>query len=675
MSRRLLILALTLAPAWPGGQAAAQAPDTPTADTSVVLLPEVLVRGSQPAATPGGAGSVTAKVESLAVRSVPTAEQILRALPGSYLRTNSRGEAEVTVRGSESRQVAILLDGVPLTFAWDGRADASVIPALAIEEVTLVRGLSTVVQGPNVLGGVVEFRSLVPGAARRAGAEVRGGVYQLGAFGLAGAVTVPREVGAGSFTMRAGGGYRETPGQTLPGDVEEPVPTDPDTRVNTDLEDLNGFVSMRLESDEGAYVSLLGVGNRAERGIAAALAVTDARFWRYPYIARGIAALSAGSGRHALPWGGDGEVQLMGGYDRYRTEIDAYDSRAYDTVVAEEDGDDEVMTLRTTLLQTLGGRGDVRLGLTYGDIHHDEILDGVSSRYRQQLWSGAAQGLIRIPGGGGVRDLDLTAGLAYDGADTPLSGDKPPLGTLERWGGHLGVTAHLGAGGTSVNASVSQRARFPSLRELYSGALGSYEPNPDLDPEQLRALEVGITSRSPGTSYQIVAFHHLLSDAVVRIRPPGGKFVRVNQEGIRSTGLEFMVSHAFGAIEASVDGVVQDVEVLDPDAGITEPENMPELMGDLRVQLPLGAGVLLSVDARYTGSQFAIDPERDVETELPPAEQLSFSLSRVWPLGGIGGFRTVQVRAGVDNVTDAVQYDAYGLPQPGRTALVEFRLH
>ena len=45
-------------------------------------------------------------------------------------------EAEVSARGSDSRQVAVLVDGVPITLAWDARADVSVIPATATAKVS-----------------------------------------------------------------------------------------------------------------------------------------------------------------------------------------------------------------------------------------------------------------------------------------------------------------------------------------------------------------------------------------------------------------------------------------------------------------------------------------------------------------------------------------------------------
>ena len=70
---------------------------------------------------------------------------------------------ELSVRGSDSRQTAILLDGVPLTLGWDNRSDVSLVPITGATRISLVRGLSSLLHGPNVLGGVVEV-SLADGA-------------------------------------------------------------------------------------------------------------------------------------------------------------------------------------------------------------------------------------------------------------------------------------------------------------------------------------------------------------------------------------------------------------------------------------------------------------------------------------------------------------------------------
>lgn len=655
--------------------AAASAQSTPPPDTTVIKLKEVLVRGTRPIATAAGSGALQAKIDSLTVPSDPTMEAVLRALPAVYVRTNTRGEAEVTVRGSESRQVAILLDGVPLTYAWDGRADVSVIPALAPQEVVLVRGLSSVMNGANAVGGVVEFntRPSDPRSVRR-GLQMRGDVNPDGGYGVAAAVTAPRDLGWGILTARVGVGHRDSPGQTLARGITEPIPTDDDLRLNTDVNETNGFASLRVDRNDGAFLSVAGGGYQAERGIPAQLGVTAARFWRYPFMARGVGVLSAGTGTHPMPWGGSADLQVSGGYDKGRTEIDAYDSRSYTTISAEEDGNDDVVTVRTVATQSLGENADLQLGASYGNIRHDEILNGVENAYRQRLLSISGQSLIGVPASGPVRRYELSLGATYDGAETPLTGNKPSFASLDRWGGRLGLAAHLGNGVTTLHTSVSQRARFPSLRELYSGALGSFSINPNLKPEELLAVEAGVTSRPEWGNVQVVGFYHMLSDAVVRIRPPGQNFQRVNQEGIRSVGGELLASRSFGPLRLSGDLIMQNVEVLDPAAGLTRPENMPAVVGALRAQYPVAAGLVMAAEAQYTGEQFVIDPETSLETQLAAAGRFSLEFRRAWARGGGDAwFSGFEVRAMFENLTDTAQYDSFGLPLPGRSMRLEFR--
>ncbi|HEX2187847.1 MAG TPA: TonB-dependent receptor plug domain-containing protein, partial [Longimicrobiaceae bacterium] len=160
-----LVLPLLAACAAP---AAAQArADTLPRDTVPVAVEGVVVTAARPAATVGGAGAVVLRVDSLAAPVAPRLAEVLRETPFVRVRQNSRGETELSLRGSESRQVAVLVDGVPLTLGWDDRADLSVVPATGARGITLVRGVPSVLHGPNVLGGVVEVS-----VARAAGAEL-----------------------------------------------------------------------------------------------------------------------------------------------------------------------------------------------------------------------------------------------------------------------------------------------------------------------------------------------------------------------------------------------------------------------------------------------------------------------------------------------------------------------
>jgi iron complex outermembrane receptor protein len=425
MARFALIttLAMLLLAAPQPAPADTRRPDSTAADTASVLIEGLEVFGTRPMTTRGGTSVIRASIDSLAIPAAASAERVLRSLPSIHVRTNSRGEAELSVRGSESRQVAILFDGMPLTLNWDGRTDLSVIPAGALQQVTLTRGLSTLLAGPNVLGGVVEFHSGAAGGAAQAPAlSLRSGVDHVGGFGTCAAITAPRALKAGRLTVRAGVGHRDTPGAPLAAGVAEPLP-DGDLRVNTDLTETDAFASARFDRNGGGWLSLATAAFRAERGIAAELGVAEPRFWRYPFIARSLTVLSGGSGVRNAPWGGESSLFASFGLDAGRTEIDAHDSGAYETLSGEEDGDQRTLSMRVTGSQTFGRRGELRLGVTSSELTYDERLEpGGTSRYRHRLWSVAGGVHAALPAlrpgnarrdrhrpGRGVRPLDLSA--------------------------------------------------------------------------------------------------------------------------------------------------------------------------------------------------------------------------------------------------------------------------
>lgn len=98
-------------------------PDSTRRDTSRARLESVVVRGIAAPATVGGASAVVVAVDSLRIAPSALFDQVVARLPFIHVRENSRGEAEISMRGSESRQVAVFVDGVPITLAWDHRAD------------------------------------------------------------------------------------------------------------------------------------------------------------------------------------------------------------------------------------------------------------------------------------------------------------------------------------------------------------------------------------------------------------------------------------------------------------------------------------------------------------------------------------------------------------------------
>ena len=655
----------------------AQTPDSTRSDSSSVDLGEIVVRAARPLTTVGGASAVRLHLDSLALPPAPSLELALRQLPLLHVRRNSRGEAELSARGSESRQVAVLVDGIPLTLAWDGRLDASVLPLGAPQRLEYTRGLSSMLYGPNVLGGIVEItvgRSLIQPA--RPALRLTTGVDDLGGVGGAADAALPFETAAGRWLVRAGMGYSDSPGQPLAGGITEPGLPGTDRRLNTDAHSVDGFATVRFHGNGGGWVALSGSSFEARRGIAAELGVDQARFWRYPHLSRTLVVASAGTGERRGLFGGRGDLEASLGVDLGRTDIDAYTSRRYDALDGFEDGRDRGLTARVLADQSLGHRADLHAALTLSDIRHDERLPDGEARYRQRLWSAGLESTWRaIEEGSGVSSLRFTVGAAYDGEATPETGGREPLGTLGEWGGRIGFTMGLGQGATEIHGGVSRRARFPSLRELYSGALNRFAPNPDLRPENLVAMEAGLTRRFGRSELQVVGFRHQIRDAVVRITLPDHRFMRVNRNQLRSYGVEMLASVPVGPLTVAGDLTVQSVTLTDPDALVANrPENLPEVFGSLRARMSLGLGLIGGGDLVVTGNQYCIDPGTGSDRRLDGGALVNAELSRTFAVRSGGLLSNLEARVAVDNVGDAARFDQCGLPRPGRLLRFQLRL-
>lgn len=656
-------------------------PDSIPAD-SVRLLGGLTVSVARPALTSGGSSSVVIDLDSLGSIPAPSMDQVLRSMPLIQIRTNSRGEMQPALRGSEDRQIAIMMDGIPLTIGWDHRTDMSIIPLTAARNVTLVRGLSSILYGPNTLGGVVEVD--VARAERRVESV---DPLSLG-FSLDGTGGTNLSLTGGhlvddrdhQWVFRGGAGFAERNGVPVPAGVRD----DPNLRsqflasdalrLNSDSRRVDGFFTARYRADGGIWTSFSASGYDVERGVPPETHQDDPRLWRYPDQRRILAAVSAGTGQR-LTGLGEGDLEASVGVDLGSTLIEQFGSQAFDVVEETEASDDRVVTLRMLGEHTLGQRGDVRVSATYADVTHDEVLTpGEAASYRQRLWSAGLETELRF-GSEGLTTVSL--GGALDGADTPESGDKPPLARIGDYGTRLGLST-LVADGVLLHGGVSRRSRFPSLRELYSGALGRFEPNPSLRSETLLGSELGFTATSGSGEVQVVGFHHRLTDGIVRRTVVGtdnvSRFQRVNQDEVRSSGLELLVVGTLGAATLNGDLTIQTVKGLEADGTEVELEYEPTLMGKVGFDVPVPAGVRLSSELRYVGEQRCVNPEAGGLQPLDASRSLDATVRRAFSFGRGGTLRRVDVSASLRNLTDAAVFDQCGLPQPGRLFQVQFRI-
>jgi iron complex outermembrane receptor protein len=623
-------------------------------------------------ATPQVLGSASALIADLDSADAPPSVSLadmLREMPLVRVRDNSRGETHITLRGSESRQVSVSLDGIPLTIGWDNRVDLSVVPLSGVTRITAIRGLSSLLAGPNVLGGVVQVAVAPAHVEPRAPASIRArvGAATGGSLGADVAGGQGFGLGSGNAQVRAGGGYRRWDYQPIGESIEQPPAANPGQQINSDLRQWNAFVAGRAQGDRGQWLGLSSVAFGAERGVAPELHVSEPRLWRLPVTRRWVTVLGAGMGWEPGTRS-SGTVSLRAAVDVGRFEIDEYDALDYGTVTGQEIGEGRTLTLKADGTQSIGW-GEVGVSLTGADTRHDETLDpGDRNRYRQRLFSGAAE--LSIPLGGGSPDngLGLLVGASLDGSDTPQTGSQPSRSAIWNWGGKVAATLGIPSVRGRAHAGISRRTRAPSLRELYSGALGRFVVNPDLGPETLVAAEVGITGGGPDSQWQIVGFHHRSSDGIVRTSAGDGRYQRVNRDRVLATGLELIGGISWKAVFLDGDVTLQGVSIDDPAAPSDErkPEYQPALAGNLDLGVRLPAAVLARFKVSYVGKQYCVHPDLEADVRLDQAAWAGIELGRSWTLGRGSRVRTLRVTGGVHNLADAPVYDQCGLPGSGR---------
>ncbi|MBU4334033.1 MAG: TonB-dependent receptor plug domain-containing protein, partial [Candidatus Omnitrophica bacterium] len=82
--------------------------------------------------------------------------EVLKYIPGVDVSvTNQFGQAtSLSIHGSNSRQVLLMIDGIPFNTQLSGQADPAIIPVENIERIEILKGASSSVWGSS-LGGVI----------------------------------------------------------------------------------------------------------------------------------------------------------------------------------------------------------------------------------------------------------------------------------------------------------------------------------------------------------------------------------------------------------------------------------------------------------------------------------------------------------------------------------------
>jgi iron complex outermembrane receptor protein len=633
--------------------------ETAAVDTTLTDLGDVVVSGQADEAPSPDKTKIDAPV--IRVQDPGSLADIGGLIPSARVSTNSRGDSHLMIRGAPERHVQTFLDDIPLNLPWDERVDLQTIPITGAGRIEGTRGMTTLLDGPGVLAG--SARILPPesvGEERR----TRAGM----AFGELGktVVDLQHQNRLGSWDVLAAGGWQDRDAMPVPaGVVSDESGT---SRDNSDLSQYSLLLRGSRSLAQTGRLNLIATGWSAEKGVPPELHLgDDARFWRYPVRKRGLFGASVD-----LPLDSQGVWDLKAALsaDFFEQEIDPRGPDGWDEPQVEgqeyEKNWDRTGYSKISVNRWIGDQAQITAQIDTRYTNHRESLTvgGPIETYAQWLTAVVVQGEFQ------PTDLWVfQAGLGWDHAATPESGDKAANDPDDAPAVNLRALRRLGSQ-SRLYAAASRRSRFPSLRELYSGALGRFVPNPDLNPEQQDLFELGASTDGANWGLEAAAFVNYLHDGIEKVKVPGdgNQFQRINQTAIRVPGLELVgYWKPTRNLGVNLQYTVMSARV-EKDGNFDQPaEDRPDYLARAGVEWRRYTGPGALVEAVVTGPRWSADASgasaatNDL-ARLPAGVTWNLRLS--WALPGPRTHVDLHLRA--DNVFDQLVAYQVGLPNSGR---------
>ncbi|HEX7126031.1 MAG TPA: TonB-dependent receptor [Thermodesulfobacteriota bacterium] len=616
-------VAAIVAAAAAGRAVAGEAGGTSVGEEGAVLPPVVVsaTRVEQPLEEVGSAVTVISG-EELRRRGIDFVADALEEVPGlSTPRSGTRGKTtSIHIRGADSEQTLVLVDGVRMNPSVGGRFDLGAFRTDNVERIEVIRGPQSVLYGSDAIGGVVNIITRGGRGPLSAAASAAGGNYDT------------YEVSAGL----AGGGSR------LGGSLEvsrfstdNRFPND-DFDVNTASGRLDGRVGERLTLGLTVRASDAETGLPGQVRIAPNL--VDRQEDEVLVVGASAELQTTERWRQRLALGyNDQELRFRSAFGTAVTETDLRSVEWVHTV-----------ELPWSLTWLVGGEYRAE--------------DGKAAGVDSTLYTRAA--FTQLQATAFDDRLFLTAGTRLDDG-TQFDTEVSP-----KVSGALLVPET----GTRLHASWGEGIRGPTLVDLFfpgfddgSGTL-LFPGNPDLEPERSTGWDVGVEQRVGAATADVTFFRNDFRDLIVLEQT--APFAPVNLGRAHSYGVESTLG-------------VRPARWIDLEARYTYLVARDDETGDLLLRRPRNqASVAATVrplrHASATASVLYVGERRDNTFEVGSTPRTFGGYTRVdlsarYRIPELAGFRAVELFGRVENLLDREYEEVAGFPALGINVLAGVR--
>ncbi|MCP5340494.1 MAG: TonB-dependent receptor [Sinobacteraceae bacterium] len=609
-------------------------------------------------------------------------DQAIKLVPGvtATQETNGRrNERDIFVRGFGRLQVPLTIDGVRIYLPADNRLDMGRFLTPDLAEIQIQKGYVPVTNGPGGLGGAINLVTRKP--TRPFESEVQLGTLlgrDAGYDGWNGYARIGTRTER--FYAQLSGAYLDRDSWPLSSDFRPTAMEDGgdrngsanrDSRINAKF----GYVpnetdeySLSYTKQEGSKEAPLHVNNSPP--------VPPNSYWTWPWW--DIENLYWLSNTQV---GEQGYLKTRFFYNKFENGLYAWDDATYTTQSAngrfqsiyDDDGYGGSIEVGLPLLPNSSTRVSAHFRR---DQHVEFNINRPTSaafrnveprqKTREETWS------IAVENSYAVNDaLEIRAGISYDSNEILVAEEfnatrgmyLNPVGGSHSLNGQAAVSWRY-ADDASLSASVSSRARFPTLFERYSTRFGSAVPNPDLESERATSFDLTWERRFDERGrFSVAAFYADVSNMIqtVVVAPPPNQLTQAQNVGDgENYGLELSGELRVGE-QLLVGGNYTWMQrrIRDPLQPALRPLGTPTHQGLLFAtwETPFGLSLTPSVefaDSRWSDVTGGGYREVGAYTLVNLQAQYRFNAQFAAAIGG-------------RNLLDRNYVLADGLPEPGRT--------
>lgn len=595
------------------------------------------------------------------IRSVgaTNAAEALKYVPGVNVVQTTKGEMNINVQGFSQKDILVLIDGVPYYETQNGPLDLQQIPASIIGKIEVIKGASSVLYGPNAMGGVVNIvtKKGMVGTTGSASVDVGDGEYGRGVATL----NYGQESG---FSILGTVDYRTRDSLSFSDDYEPHPSTirgmgkgtyvvdEGGEKENSDLDSLNLWTRLGYAPTDKAelYASLyryemergrLFSDNHNKRFFENSKGAAFSTFGRYDsYEDIGV---DLGGKYQANDWM---TLRAMAFYHQHEDDYVSYEDWTMETAMATSTWDDDSAGVSLFTDMELEKLGTLSLTAQYREDTHKQRGD------YHFPWQESESSITTLAAEDTYIFSSFTAvfGISYSyfDADKIADEDGYDMDTVDPM---FGLT-WTGPNGMEFFGSIAKKTRFPTFNDMeYDNVMFT------LDPEQNINYTLGATyTILERSDVSVSGFYNDVTDRIAESTDAAGNDIMTNLDEVEIYGVEFTSDTMItDRLNLGLDYVYTHARNTSDDRYSDYIEDIPEHLGIIKVsymipgiETTLNVGGNLKVDNVVNNEDDTMEDSFVIDLSLIKEFENGFTL---------GGY--------VYNLLDEDYYEGNGMASNG----------